>query len=263
MTIPIISTKLHIPRLPQSLVPRARLIARLQTGAQGKLILVSAPAGFGKTALLAEWAHQCQDECLVSWVHLDESDNELTRFLGYVIAALGTHRKDIGEAALSALGATPPAPIEAALASLVNDIDSIERDLILVLDDYHRIDSAAIHDALSFLIEHLPSQMCLVLATRSDPPIELHKLRAQGELTEIRGQDLRFSREETKIYLERSLDQGLSASDLDALESRVEGWAAGLQMLSLSMQDRQDVHEFIESFSGSHRFVLDYLVERC
>ena len=261
MTIPIISTKLHVPRLPKTLVPRSHLIARLQAGRPGKLILVSAPAGFGKTSLIAEWVNQCEDDCLVSWLHLDEGDNELIRFLSYVIAALQTHQKDLGQAALSGLESIPPVPIEAALTSLINEIDSIGGELILILDDYHLIDSAPIHEAVRFLIEHLPMQMCLVVATRTDPPLSLHRLRARGQLTEIRAQDLRFSRAESRGLLEGFLQRELSADDVAALDNRVEGWVAGLQMLALSMQDREDIHEFVESFSGSHRYIMDYLTE--
>lgn len=261
MTIPIISTKLHIPRLPKNLVPRSDLIARLQTGRQGRLILVSAPAGFGKTSLIADWVNQCKDDCLVSWVHLDEGDNELIRFLRYVVAALQAHQKDLGQAALSGLMSMPPVPIEAALTSLINEIASIDGELILILDDYHLIDSAPIHEAVRFLIEKIPMQLCLVIATRTDPPLPLHRLRARDQLTEIRAQDLRFSRAETQSLLEEILQRDLLADDVAALDNRVEGWVAGLQMLALSMQYREDIHEFIQSFSGSHRYIMDYLTE--
>jgi LuxR family maltose regulon positive regulatory protein len=261
MAIPIISTKLHVPKLPKALVPRPRLIDRLKAGARGKLILVSAPAGFGKTSLIAEWVNQCMGDCLVSWLHLDDSDNELIRFLSYLIAALQIHQKDLGEAALSGLQSMPPVPIEAALTSLINEIDSLQGDQILIFDDYHLIENASIHQAVGFLIEHLPAQMCLVIATRIDPPLPLHRLRARGEMTEIREQELRFSREETRSLLEGILQAKLSPGDITVLENRLEGWAAGLQMVALSMQGRQDVHQFIASFSGSHRFIMDYLSE--
>jgi LuxR family maltose regulon positive regulatory protein len=261
MTIPIISTKLHVPQPPASLVSRPRLIARLEAGAQGKLILVSAPAGFGKTSLIAEWANQCREECLVSWVNLDESDNELIRFLGYLIAALQTHQKEIGEAALSGLQSIPPVPIEAALASLINEIDSLQERIILVLDDYHLINSTPIHEAVGFLIEHQPAQMCLVIATRTDPPLPIHRLRARGQMTEIRVDELRFNNEETRYMLEGILEKTIATDDITALDRRVEGWAAGLQMVGISMQDREDLHEFVQSFSGSHRYIMDYLTE--
>jgi LuxR family maltose regulon positive regulatory protein len=261
MTIPIISTKLHIPPLPQNMVSRASLTDRLDAGYQGKFVLVSAPAGFGKTALLAEWAHRCSQVCQVCWVHLDESDNEPLRFVSYLIAALQTHHKNLGEAALSGLHAMPPAPIEAVLTSLVNEIDSSAGDLILILDDYHLIETPAIHSATEFLIKHLPPQMCLVIATRTDPPLPIHRLRARGHMIEIRVEDLRFSRAETRRYLEDTLADHFSTSDIANLDSRLEGWIAGLQMVALSIQGRQDRREFIETFSGSHRFIMDYLTE--
>ncbi len=261
MTVPIISTKLHIPRQPAYLVPRDHLLRKLEAGTQGKLILVSAPAGFGKTTLLTNWANRCKSECLVSWVHLDENDNELERFLSYVIAAVQTHQPEIGESALFGMGSTPPAPVDSILTSLVNDIDSLDDNLYLILDDYQRINTPGVHNAVSFLIEHLPSHVIVVLATRADPPLGLHKLRAQGELTEIRAGDLRFGLEDTETLLEAVLNRQIAESDIKALDKRVEGWAAGLQMVALSLQDREDVHEFVESFSGNHRFIMDYLTE--
>jgi LuxR family maltose regulon positive regulatory protein len=261
MTIPIISTKLHIPKQPKYLVPRARLTRKFEDGKRGKLILVSAPAGFGKTSLIADWVSQCTGEPLVSWVHLDENDNALNRFLTYVIASIEASQVEFGESALSGLQATPPAPIEAILTSLVNEIDSLAREIILVLDDYHLIEAPEIHDTLGFLIENMPSQMVLVLGTRTDPPLPLHRLRARGELVEIRAGDLRFSRDEAELLLEKLVNQQLPKSDLEALDRRVEGWAAGLQMAALSMQDREDIHDFVETFSGSHRFIMDYLTE--
>ncbi len=261
MTIPIISTKLHIPRQPAYLVPREYLVNKLEAGRQGKLILVSAPAGFGKTSLIAEWAQRCTDECLVSWVHLDQNDNDLNRFLSYIIAALQSHQQEIGEAALFGMGSTPPAPNENILTSLVNDLDSLDGDLILILDDYHRVNIPEIHDGVSFLIEHLPAHVVIVLATRADPPLALHKLRAQGELTEIRAVDLRFSLKDTEALFESALNRKIDDQDIKALDKRVEGWVAGLQMVALSMQNREDTHEFVESFSGSHRFIMDYLSE--
>jgi len=261
MNLPIISTKLHLPPLPQTLVSRPHLIHRLEAGIPGKFILVSAPAGFGKTALLAEWAHQCSTTRLVSWVHLDESDNEIFRFMNYLITALQTHQPDLGEAALSALQSLPQLPGEAILTSLVNEIDVLTNDLILVLDDYHLIETLSIHEAIEFLIEHLPPRMSLVIATRADPPLPIHRLRARGQMVEIRVEDLRFTREETRRYLEGLLHDQFSNHDIAALDSRIEGWIAGLQMVALSIQGRQDSHEFIETFSGSHRFIMDYLTE--
>ena len=172
-----------------------------------------------------------------------------------------THQKDIGEAALSGLQSIPRVPIEAVLTSLINEIDSIQERLILVLDDYHLIDSASIHEAVDFLIEHQPAQMCLVVATRTDPPLPLHRLRARGQMTEMRVDELRFNREETRHMLDGLLETTLAADDVTILDGRVEGWAAGLQMVAISMQYKEDVHEFVQSFSGSHRYIMDYLTE--
>ncbi len=261
MVIPLLSTKLHIPSPPADLVPRARLIEQLDAGVRQKFILISAPAGFGKTALVAEWAAQRISKNLISWVHLDEHDNEPVRFLTYIIAALQTHHLDIGEAALAGLQSVPPAPIEATLASLINEIDSIETHLTLVFDDYHQIDQPAIHKAVDFLLQHLPTAMSLVITTRTDPPLPLHRLRAQGEMMELRAADLRFTQEESQRFLARNLERPLSKAELTALESRIEGWAAGLQMMGISLQGRQDIQAFIASFSGSHRYIMDYLTE--
>jgi LuxR family maltose regulon positive regulatory protein len=261
MAVPIISTKLHVPRLPVYLVPREHLVRKLEAGREGKLILVSAPAGFGKTSLVGEWAQRCKVNCLVSWVHLDENDNELDRFLSYIISALQSHRQVIGEAASFGLGSASPAPIENVLTSLVNDLDSLDGNVILILDDYHQINFAEVHSAVTFLIEHLPSHVTMVLATRADPPLPLHKLRAQGELMEVRAADLRFSLEDTRTLLEGVLKEQLAGEDIKALDRRAEGWVAGLQMIAISMKNKADIHEFVESFSGSHRFILDYLTE--
>ncbi len=261
MNVPIISTKLHLPTPPHSLVPRARLTARLETGTRGKLILLSAPAGFGKTTLIAEWADQYGQGRLVSWVHLDESDNEPVRFLSYIVAALQAHEADMGEVALAGLQSMPPSPVEAALTALVNELDSLDSAVILILDDYHLIDNPSIHSALGFLIEHMPTHMCLVIATRTDPPMAIHRLRAHGQMTEIRAQDLRFSPEETHGFLRETINYQLSASDIAALDRRIEGWIAGLQMVVLSLRGRKDVRAFIDSFSASHRFIMDYLTE--
>jgi LuxR family maltose regulon positive regulatory protein len=261
MTIPILTTKLHIPPSPQTQVPRPHLTARLDAGSHGRLILVSAPAGFGKTALLAEWANNRSEKTLFSWLHLDESDNELVRFLRYLIAALSSHQKNIGEAVLSGLESIPPVPVEAALTSLINEIDTFEGKVILVLDDYQLIDTTAIHQAITFLIEYLPAHMCLVIATRTDPPLPLHRLRGRSQMTEFRAEDLRFNEIETRRLLEGMLGTPLSDVEVATLDRRLEGWVAGIQMVALSIQGQEDAHEFIERFSGSHRFIMDYLSE--
>jgi LuxR family transcriptional regulator, maltose regulon positive regulatory protein len=261
MIFPILSTKLHIPPPPRNLVPRDHLTARLDAGAQNRLILLSAPAGFGKTSLLAEWVDRRREAYQVCWLQLDEGDNELIRFLSYLIAALQTQQPDIGEASLSSLQAMPPAPMQAALGSLINELDSLANNILFILDDYHLIDTPAIHAALDFLIEYLPGHICLIIATRTDPPLPLHRWRARRQMTEIRVEDLRFSAEETREFLASIGAEQISAGDVEALDTRIEGWIAGLQMAALSMQGKQNVHEFIESFSGSNRYILDYLSE--
>jgi LuxR family maltose regulon positive regulatory protein len=261
MTVPIVVTKLHVPPPPRTIVPRARLIAQLEAGLQGQLVLISAPAGFGKTTLLAEWAAGCDGERWISWVHLDVSDNDLGHFLSYVVAALQIHQPDLGEAALSGLFAMPPASMEAALGSLINELNAIDRDLVLILDDYHQIGAADIHAAVDFLIEHAPVNLHLVMTTRTDPPLPLHRLRARGQLTELRADALRFNRAESELFLEQAAGQPLAAADLADLDRRVEGWVAGLQMVALRLKDQPDAHEFIASFSGSNRYIMDYLSE--
>ncbi|MFN2196793.1 MAG: LuxR C-terminal-related transcriptional regulator [Anaerolineales bacterium] len=261
MAVPIVVTKLHVPPPPRTIVPRARLIAQLEAGLQGQLVLISAPAGFGKTTLLAEWAAGCDGERWISWVHLDVSDNDLGHFLSYVVAALQIHQPDLGEAALSGLFAMPPASMEAALGSLINELNAIDRDLVLILDDYHQIGAADIHAAVDFLIEHAPVNLHLVMTTRTDPPLPLHRLRARGQLTELRADALRFNRAESELFLEQAAGQPLAAADLADLDRRVEGWVAGLQMVALRLKDQPDAHEFIASFSGSNRYIMDYLSE--
>jgi LuxR family maltose regulon positive regulatory protein len=282
--MPLLQTKLYIPPPRPEEVPRPRLIERLNAGLDSgrKLTLISAPAGFGKTTLLSEWIHTVGaarrrhpagcDAPQVAWFSLDESDNDPTRFLTYLIAALqggeAQHEADdrIGKEMLSALQSAQPPPAEAVLTVLINEIaDSSER-IVLVLDDYHLIDAQPIHDALSFLLRHLPPQMHLVIASREDPPLPLPRLRARSQLTELRATDLRFTRSEAAEFLNQVMGLNLAAEDIAALERRTEGWIAGLQLAAIavqgtSMQGRKDVAAFITSFTGSHHFVLDYLLE--
>jgi LuxR family maltose regulon positive regulatory protein len=276
MAAPLLQTKLYIPPARLELVARPRLIERLnerlwQDGLQiglgfgRKLTLVSAPAGFGKTTLLSEWIRRRSAGTIalrVAWLSLDESDNDPTRFLAYLIAALQTTEANIGKGALSALESPRPPPTEAVLISLINEIAAIPDRMILVLDDYHLIEAQPIHGALTFLLDHLPPQMHLVIATREDPLLPLARLRAQGQLTELRATDLRFTSSEAAEFLNQVMSLGLSAEDVAALERRTEGWIAGLQLAAISMRGYKDSTRFIKSFTGSHRFVLDYLVNQ-
>ena len=225
----------------------------------GKLILISVPAGFGKTTLLSEWVAGCGRP--VAWVSLDKADNDPARFWAYVIFALQTAHPNVGEAALAALQSPQPPPIEMPLTSLINEIAEIPDPLVLVLDDFHMITGHQVHDGITFLVDNLPPQMHLVLSSRANPPWPLARMRARREITELRVDDLRFTPAEAAAFLNDVMGLGLSAEEIATLDTRTEGWIAGLQMAALSMQGRTDVTAFIKAFSGSHRFVLDYLVE--
>ncbi|MBK8986237.1 MAG: helix-turn-helix transcriptional regulator [Chloroflexi bacterium] len=261
MSTPILATKLYIPPPRPGVVPRPRLINRLNAGLAmgGKLTLISASAGFGKTTLVGEWLAHCGR--LVAWLSLDEGDRDPIRSIAYLIAALQTIQAGFGEGLLAVLQSPQPPQAEAILTALLNEIATISDNFILVLDDYHVIDSQPVDQLLTFLIEHQPPQMHLVIATREDPSLPLSRLRARGQLTELRAADLRFTPAEAAEFLNLMMGLNLSVEDIAALETRTEGWIAGLQLAALSMQGREDVAGFIQAFTGSHRFVLDYLVE--
>ncbi len=265
MPTPLLATKLHIPPLRPSLVRRARLVERLDHGRARKLTLVSAPAGFGKTTLVTEWLADCG--CPIAWVSLDERDAVLGGFLTYLIAALQTIQPEIGGVVLDALQSPNPTPIETTLTALINEINRVSARFIVVLDDYHTLDSPDVDGALTFLLDHLPPQMHLVIATREDPSLPLARLRARNQLTEVRAADLRFTLDEAADFLGQGMGLALGAADIGALQARTEGWIVGLQLAALALQGSptaqhgMDVTGFIQAFSGSHRFVLDYLVE--
>ncbi len=224
-----------------------------------KLTLISAAAGFGKTTLVSEWVASCGRS--VAWLSLDEGDNDPVRFISYLVAALQTIKAGMGEGLLAALQSPQPPSIESILTTLLNEIVSAPDPFILVLDDYHIIDSKLVDNVLTFLLEHLPAQMHLVIATREDPHLPLARLRARGQFTELRAADLRFTPAEAAEFLNQVMSLNLPAEDIAALEARTEGWIAGLQLAALSMQGGQDATNFIQSFTGSHHFVLDYLME--
>jgi LuxR family maltose regulon positive regulatory protein len=259
MALSILATKLYIPQPRSKIVPRTRLIDRLNKGLEGKLTLISAPAGFGKTTLVSEWVAVCGRP--VAWLSLDEGDNDPTRFLTYLIAALQTIAVDIGASVLPMLLSPQPPSSESILTSLLNEIVTIPDPFFLVLDDFHVIDAKPVENTLVFMIEHLPLQVHLVIATREDPSLPLARYRAQGQLIEIRTADLRFTSSEAAEFLDQVMNLNLSAEDITALETRTEGWIAGLQMAAISMRGLTDISSFIQSFTGSHRFVLDYLLE--
>ncbi len=262
MVGPLLETKLHVPRRRRGLVARPKLSARLSRGVESALTLVSAPAGFGKTTLLTEWlAAAPVDGPSVAWLSLDQRDNDPALFWTYVVAALNTAAEQgVGATALALLQSPQP-PAEAVLATLLNDLDAISNDVVLVLDDYHVIEAPAVQDGMAFLLEHLPPQMHLVIATRADPPLPLARLRGRGELVEIRGADLRFAPEEAATYLNGAMGLALTAGDVAALAERTEGWIAALQLVALSMQGRDDASGFIAGFAGDDRYIVDYLVE--
>jgi LuxR family transcriptional regulator, maltose regulon positive regulatory protein len=256
----ILATKLHMPRLRTHLVSRAHLVERLQQGAEHALTLVSAPAGFGKTTLLAQWLKE--SGIPVAWLSLEAEDNDPTRFLSYVIAALQTLDAQIGTTALAMLHTPQPPSPEAVLAVLTNDlVDRGGDDVALVLDDYHTITADPVQRGMTFLLEHLPPQLHLILATRADPPLPLALLRAQGQLCEVGTADLRFGAAEASAFLQTVMGLDLPPEAIATLEQRTEGWIAGLQLAALSLRGRTDVSAFLAAFTGTHRFVLDYLSE--
>ncbi len=259
MSIPILFTKLYIPPTRPRIVLRSRLIERLNECLHCKLTLVSAPAGSGKSTLVGQWAASCGRP--VAWLSLDEGDSDPTRFLTYFVAALQTITKDMGKGVLEVLQAPQPPSIESILTTLLNEIAFIPDHFILVLDDYHEIDSKPVDEALTFLLAHLPPQMHLVIASREDPHLPLAQYRARGQLAELRAADLRFTSAEAADFLNRAMGLNLRDADIAALETRTEGWIAGLQLAAISMQGQPEPTSFIYSFTGSHHFVLDYLIE--
>jgi len=259
MDEPILKTKLNIPRLRSELVSRPRLITRFKAGLQLKLTLVIAPAGYGKTTLVNEGIRSSQFP--VVWLTLDEGDNDPVRFWSYLIYALQNLRVDIGKSCLDLLQSTQSPPIEYTITNIINEMSDINEDFSIVLDDYHVIEGQSIHDTINFLINNLPPQAHLVIASRIDPSIPLASLRAQNQMVEIRTKDLRFMFDETNDFLNTIMNLGISDDEIKALESRTEGWIASLQLAAISMQGREDISRYISEFSGSSRYVMDYFIE--
>jgi LuxR family maltose regulon positive regulatory protein len=255
----LLATKLRVPRLQRGFVPRLRLVEALDEGLARRLILVCGPAGSGKTALLADWGRRGSRP--VAWLSLDAGDNDPARFWRHAVAALDRVRPGIAELAGPLLGPPAPPSFEGLVTALINELAAQPGDgeLLLVLDDYHLIDTRQAHDSLVFLLEHLPSGLHLVLASRSDPPLPLARLRAAGQLAELRTGDLRFTAAEAAALLRETAGDVLPIAAVAALAARTEGWAAGLQLAGLSLRGQPDVTAFVAAFSGSHRYVLDYL----
>jgi ATP/maltotriose-dependent transcriptional regulator MalT len=258
----LLATKLHLPRPRPGFVPRPRLADRLDEGLARGLVLVCAPAGYGKTAALADWARRSGRP--VAWLSLDSGDNDPVRFWRHVVAAVGPARPGAAERALPLLGAPPPSSFAGLVTVLVNELAAQTGDgePVLILDDYHLIDAGPVHESLLFLLEHLPPGLQVVLASRSDPPLPLGRLRARGQLAELRAAELRFTADEAAALLQRIAERAgtaLSDADVAALTARTEGWAAGLQLAGLSLRGQADPAAFVAAFNGSHRYVLDYL----
>jgi LuxR family transcriptional regulator, maltose regulon positive regulatory protein len=260
MASPLVETKLYPPKLRRSLVARPRLSGRLSRGAESRLTLISAPAGFGKTTLLAEWLAATRTERSVAWLSLEESDSQPASYWTYLITALQAVVPGVGASTLLLLQSAQP-PIETVLATVLNELGTVPNDIYLVLDDYHLIDSADVQAGMTFLVEHLPPQVHLVVSTREDPALPLARLRGRGELVEVRAADLRFTLDEVAAYLNDVIGLDLAASDIAALEGRTEGWIAALQLAALSMEGRDDVAGFIAGFAGDDRYIVDYLVD--
>ena len=256
---PLLATKLYIPRPPLQLVRRPRLVEQLMQALECQLTLIAAPAGFGKTTLLSAWLH---DSSISSaWVSLDSGDDDPTRFWSYTLASLDVVCSGLGASGLSLLQSPQPPPLESMLTTVINRLAALHRELVLILDDYHVITANPIHASITFLLDHMPTRLHLIIATRADPPLPLARLRSKGQLVEIRSTDLRFTREEATSFLSQTSGVEFSTEVITALETRTEGWIAGLQLAALSLQGRQDIAHFIQAFTGSHRFIVDYLTQ--
>ncbi|MEO0374462.1 MAG: LuxR C-terminal-related transcriptional regulator [Cyanobacteria bacterium P01_A01_bin.17] len=256
--IPLLETKLYLPQWSVGLVSRPRLLERINS--KCKLTLISAPAGFGKTTLLAEWGAAVPTR-RAAWVSLDQSDNDPAVFWSYLIAALQKIQPGLGLRSQSILQSPQPPPIESILMTLLNELTAAEADIALILDDYHRIETPAIHRGIGFLLNHLPPHVHLIIASRADPPLSLARLRSHGGLNELRVNDLRFTPDEAAAFLHQMMGLEISAADVTALEKRTEGWIAGLQLAALSLQGRENISDFVAAFSGDDRYIVDYLLE--
>jgi LuxR family transcriptional regulator, maltose regulon positive regulatory protein len=256
----ILATKLYIPSLHPQAIQRQSILELMNAGLSiGKrLILVCAPAGYGKTTLVCEWLQKIPHAC---WVSLEKGDNDPRLFFSYLIAALQTIHPDVGGQAQAILDAPQSPPLEAVLSSLLNDLAQVHSQTVIVLDDYQSIHASQIHEGMAFLLDHLPPDAHFVITTRSDPALPLHRYRSRGQLVEIRADDLRFTTDEVSAFIKDIAGVSLSASEAATLETRTEGWAAGLQLAAISLRKKANIAEFIHSLAGSNRYILDYLME--
>ncbi len=255
----LLKTKFYVPPIRSIQVARPRLIDLINGGLERALILVSAPAGYGKTTLVSSWLKETKIPS--AWLSLDGGDNDPNRFLQYLLAALLPIAPGIENDLLGMLQGIQPAQFENLINQLANELTSVSDPFVLVLDDFHVIQSEAVLKILSYLLEHLPDQMHLAILTRTDPPLPLSRLRVRNQLLDIRADQLRFTHAEIAAFLNEAMGLTLSANDLSAMETRTEGWIAGLQLAALSMQGCKDIHGFVSAFTGSHHYVMDYLVE--
>ena len=255
----LLRTKLHVPVAHPDLVPRARLARRLDAAGASRLTVVSAPAGFGKTTLVSDWLRR--SGCRAAWVSLDAGDNEPVRFWSYLVAALDTLRPGLLDATMPLLRAPQPPPTDVIVPEVLNAFTGSPDRQVLVLDDYHVIDNPAVHEAVASLVSNAPPGLRLLIVSRQDPPLPLALLRARRQLAELHAGDLRFTAEETEAFLNQVMGLELSTSDLATLESRIEGWAAALQLVALSIQETPDATGFIRAFAASNRYVFDYLAQ--
>jgi len=256
---PIVSTKLNTPRLRPHLITRPQLIDKLDAGARCPFILISAPAGYGKTTLLGSWiASRCLSAARLS---LEPEDNDIQRFLVYLAHTLASAAPDASQTALAMLQSTYTSSVDAILAVMINELSAVDKDNHIFLDDYHVIEKSEIRQVLAYLIEHVPARVHIVIAGRSDPPLPISRLRAYGQLVEIHQADLRFSTTEASTLFNQHPGTSLTGEQITAIESRTEGWIAGLQQVALSLQGRYDATDVVRAFRGNHHYVIDYLAD--
>ena len=252
-------TKLHIPPAGNNIVHRSELFEKLNTGLSRKLILISAPAGFGKTTVVSDWINQ--NKIPTAWFSLDNGDNDPVDFLSYIISGIQSIHTEFGQSALKLLNSPNKPSVESIASLLINEILNINQNFLLVLDDFHLIKSNEVLKLVTYLLEHIPGNIHIVILTRSDPALSVSRLRSQHQLVELRSSDLSFSANDISILFNKKLKLGLSIDDVYSLETKTEGWIAGLQLTALSMQGREDISEFIQDLKGDNRYIMDYLME--